>query len=59
MGEHFDNAKLNEIVIDMIRTEVSDIWDADSFTGEVAQKVCAKVEGILDLADRISDALGE
>ena len=59
MGEHFDNEKLNEIVIDMIRTEVSDIWDADSFTGEVAQKVCAKVEGILDLADRISDALGE
>ena len=59
MGEHFDNAKLNEIVIDMIRTEVSDIWDEDSFTGEVAQKVCAKVEGILDLADRISDALGE
>ena len=59
MGEHFDNAKLNEIVIDMIRTEVSDIWDADGFTGEVAQKVCAKVEGILDLADRISDALGE
>lgn len=59
MGEHFDNAKLNEIVIDMIRTEVSDIWDADSFTGEVAQKVCAKVEGILDLADRISDVLGE
>ena len=32
MGEHFDNAKLNEIVIDMIRTEVSDIVDADRFS---------------------------